>query len=79
MLRQEKSANTILDDASSGICASKKDVIDKLKGLAANVLSDINNLNATDAAKLKAKNDAYQVLSSLTQTLSKRFNSLVDK
>jgi len=60
MLRQERSVTTILDDSSSGICASKTVVIDKLNGLAAKLVDDIQDLNATDAAKLKAKNDAYQ-------------------
>ena len=51
---------SILDDSSNGICASKGVVLDKLNSLAAKLVTDITNLNATNAAKSKAKNDAYQ-------------------
>ncbi len=63
MLRQTKSVTTILDDASSGICASKTVVLDKLNALSSQVLAELENLNATDAAKLQSSTEAHKVLS----------------
>jgi hypothetical protein len=60
MLRQTKSVTTILEDSASGICASKTVILDKLNGLSSQVLAELENLNATDAAKLQSSTDAHQ-------------------
>ncbi len=61
MLRQTKSVTTILGDDSSGICASKAVVLDKLNGLSSQVVAELENLNATDAAKLQSSIEANKV------------------
>ena len=60
MLRQTKSITTILDDSNSGICAAKDAVLSKLNGLSDQLLTEMGNLNTTDAAKLKTYQDANQ-------------------
>ena len=61
MLRQEKSVATMLADPSSEVCAAKEKIVTTLNGVATQLLTNIADLNATDAATLKAKTDAYQV------------------
>ena len=61
MLRQQKSIQTILDNSNSSICASKDAVINQLNALADQLEAQIAAYNATDAAKLLAKNNAHQV------------------
>ena len=69
MLRQTKSITTILDDPSSGICAAKATVLAQLNGLSTQLLAEIGGLNATDAAKLKAYQDANQASLSMKPLL----------
>ena len=60
MLRQSESLKSMLAGNNTALCAKKDLVVEKLNGLADQILEEIKTLNATDAAKLKAKDDAHQ-------------------
>jgi len=48
-----------MDEASSGICASKAVVLDKRNGPSFQVLAELENRDATDAAKLQSSIEAH--------------------
>jgi len=59
MLRQTKSVATMLAD-NSALCSSKDIILEKLNGLAAQVLAEIKTMNVTDTSKYDASTDAHK-------------------
>lgn len=45
----------------SALCSSKAIILEKLNGLAAQVLAEIKNMNTTDTSKFDSSTDAYKV------------------
>ncbi len=60
MLRQTQSVATMLAD-DSALCSSKAVILEKLNGLAAEILAELKNLNVTDESKYESSTDAYKV------------------
>jgi hypothetical protein len=60
MLRQTKSVATMLAD-NSALCSSKDIILEKLNGLAAQVLAEMKTMNVTDTSKYEASTDAHKV------------------
>ena len=49
----------------SALCSSKAIILDKLNGLAAQVLDELKNLNVTDTSKYASSTEAYKVAATL--------------
>jgi hypothetical protein len=60
MLRQTQSVATMLA-GDSALCSSKDVILEKLNGLATQVLAELKNLNITDDTKYETSTEAYKV------------------